>query len=625
MRRLRALWASHATGLLNWDVIDTALRDKDPHVRGWAIQLALEQPAKELIRIDQLVKLAEKEESPVVRLYLASALRKLDYGDCESILAHLLKFDDGKDPNLPLMYWYALEPLAGNVDHREGALKLAEEATMPQLLAFTVRRIASDADPESLGLIITRLGEKGVDNAVVLRELRNALKGRPQVKMPTAWPAAFAKLAAHNNAEVRNHAAALAVTFGDARAFDEMRRLVTTATADAATRQSALAALLAAKDKQLVPALHQLLGDSDMRGAALQGLAGYDDLQTPAAILSIYAKLDAAEKRDALATLASRTPYGRRCSRRWRTRKSRRRTCRRNRCASCATSGIGRSTNRIAEVWGVVRDTPAERAKEIARYREMVTDPAKPPADVALGRAIYAKTCQQCHVLFGVGGKVGPDITGANRANLGYLLENILDPSAVIPKEYAATIIETKAGRTVTGIVKGETPAALTVVTANETLTIPLGEIETRLPTKVSMMPDDLLKPMSDHEVRSSHRVPAEPRADAHPGHGRQRQGPVQRQGPDRLGRRSEAVARPQRRDRRQEPGPRSTTVPAKPDGRRRLQAKRQGQAGARIRKIAASSSAARRLTAMRSRATRPTSAPAGGASCMRRMAVASC
>ena len=45
----------------------------------------------------------------------------------------------------------------------------------------------------------------------------------------------------------------------------------------------------------------------------------------------------------------------------------------------------------------------------------------------------------QCHTLFGIGGKVGPDITGSNRANLDYLLENILDPSAVIPKEYAAT------------------------------------------------------------------------------------------------------------------------------------------------------------------------------------------
>src|SRR5213078_399912 len=107
---------------------------------------------------------------------------------------------------------------------------------------------------------------KDVNAAVILREVRNALKGRPQVAMPKSWPAAFAKLAVSKDAEVRNQAVALAVTFGDVRAFDQMRQLITAATADDATRQAALAALLAAKDKQLVPVLHKLLGDRAMRG-----------------------------------------------------------------------------------------------------------------------------------------------------------------------------------------------------------------------------------------------------------------------------------------------------------------------------------------------------------------------
>src|SRR5204863_27437 len=89
---------------------------------------------------------------------------------------------------------------------------------------------------------------------------------------------------------------------------------------------------------------------------------------------------------------------------------------------------------------------------------------------------VYAKTCQQCHTLYAVGGKVGPDITGSNRANLDYLLENVFDPSAVIPKEYAATRFNLADGRDITGILKGETPAAVTVVTENETL--PEGEMK---------------------------------------------------------------------------------------------------------------------------------------------------
>ena len=94
-------------------------------------------------------------------------------------------------------------------------------------------------------------------------------------------------------------------------------------------------------------------------------------------------------------------------------------------------------------------------------------------------------------------------MTGSNRANLDYLLENILDPSAVIPKEYAASVVETKDGRTLTGIVRADSKVALTLVTVNETLVLPRGEIEGVNVSKISMMPEDLLKQLSEGEVRS--------------------------------------------------------------------------------------------------------------------------
>ena len=72
-----------------------------------------------------------------------------------------------------------------------------------------------------------------------------------------------------------------------------------------------------------------------------------------------------------------------------------------------------------------------------------------------LGRAVFAKTCQQCHTLFGTGGKVGPELTGSNRADLDYVLSNVLDPSAVIgqglPRPRRS---RTADGRVLTGIVR---------------------------------------------------------------------------------------------------------------------------------------------------------------------------
>src|SRR5439155_25305043 len=158
---------------------------------------------------------------------------------------------------------------------------------------------------------------------------------------------------------------------------------------------------------------------------------------------------------------------------------------------------------RISEVWGIIRDTPADKARQMATVRKMLTASYQAAPDRSLGRALFVNTCAQCHTLFGTGGKVGPDITGGNRASLDYLLENILDPSAVIPKEYAATLIELKNGRLITGIVRDQTADSLTVVTANETLTLPRGDVETLKPTSQSMMPDDQLKPMKDDDVRA--------------------------------------------------------------------------------------------------------------------------
>jgi putative heme-binding domain-containing protein len=159
--------------------------------------------------------------------------------------------------------------------------------------------------------------------------------------------------------------------------------------------------------------------------------------------------------------------------------------------------------DRIAKFWGTARDTSADRAKSIAQMKALLQNkPAQPP-DLSLGRNVFAKTCQQCHVLFATGAKIGPELTGSNRADLDYLLSNVLDPSALIGNDYLAHVIATTDGRVLTGLVRGEDKDAITLITANETLTIPKGEIDARKPSDQSMMPDDLLKPLSEREIRS--------------------------------------------------------------------------------------------------------------------------
>jgi putative heme-binding domain-containing protein len=73
----------------------------------------------------------------------------------------------------------------------------------------------------------------------------------------------------------------------------------------------------------------------------------------------------------------------------------------------------------------------------------------------------------------------------------------------LIGKDYIAHVIATTDGRVLTGIIRAEDNDAVTLVTANETVILPKGEIAERRASEQSMMPDDLWKPLSQHEIRS--------------------------------------------------------------------------------------------------------------------------
>ena len=142
--RLRLLWLLHG---IHPEGIEEALAtellsDPDPFVRGWAIQLSLEDKDTSAGFLEKLVQRAQTDESQTVRLFLASALQRLPLKDRWDLASALLSHEqDANDANLPLLIWYGIEPLVDQ--DRTRALRLVVQSKIPLVRQHIARRAAT--------------------------------------------------------------------------------------------------------------------------------------------------------------------------------------------------------------------------------------------------------------------------------------------------------------------------------------------------------------------------------------------------------------------------------------------------------------------------------------------------
>ena len=159
-------------------------------------------------------------------------------------------------------------------------------------------------------------------------------------------------------------------------------------------------------------------------------------------------------------------------------------------------------TRELSRLWGAVRATTSEKQQTIAELKGKLSAERLKTADLSSGRAMFEKTCASCHALYGHGGSIGPDLTGSNRHNLDYLLENIVDPSATLVIDFKMSVVVTKDGRVVTGVVVEETDHTVAVRTQTERVVLNRAEISRVVPQNASLMPEGLLTPLSGAQVR---------------------------------------------------------------------------------------------------------------------------
>ena len=114
--------------------------------------------------------------------------------------------------------------------------------------------------------------------------------------------------------------------------------------------------------------------------------------------------------------------------------------------------------------------------------------------------------CVACHKINGEGQVFGPDLTKLDKKKQSaeYILQSILEPSKEISPQFTTWIIETIAGKTHTGFIleDNRTGQIKLGTAAGEVIVINEDEVETREPSKISVMPEKLHEQMTPQELR---------------------------------------------------------------------------------------------------------------------------
>jgi len=351
---------------------------------------------------------------------------------------------------------------------------------------------------EAFALLFAQLAV--TDNPIIQRALLKGillgLDGQRNLTPPTTWLELRAKLLDQNDPELTKHLEQLSQVFGDKEASERALATLKNKGAAIPDRKQALASLLTQRRKGLAPTLQSLLDEPALR---IEAIRAFTSAPTPDAadlLLSRYPKFKPDAQRAVIETLATRKAYAEALHTALKEK---------NIPREALPAYITRSLSLIlgpafAKEFGL-KKLPADKEAEIAKYKTLATPAALARADVSSGRKLYQTICSACHVMYGEGGKIGPELTGSNRGDLNYLLLNILYPSDDIADSYKMVTIATKDGRTLAGNVSEEDKQKIVLNMIGQKNTIPKSDIKSRTVSDFSMMPAGLLQTLKNDEV----------------------------------------------------------------------------------------------------------------------------
>lgn len=502
---LEALWALHWMGALDESAALASLSHPDPYVRLWTVRLLCDERTVSPKIAAALVKLDAAETNLDVLSQLACSARRLPAHDALPLLRNLAQHDAvASDVHIPLLIWWGIEAKAES--DRDAVLALFDDAAFwrrPVVRKFLVERILeryAAAGGRANLMSCVRLFRHSPDaesTRLLVKGFEAASRGRLLAGLPPELVDILAK--------VGGNSLPLGVRQGRRESVARALRVVADSKTDIKQRLQLIEVFGEVQQPSSVPLLLALAehdSDPQIKAAALASLCLYDEPQIGTAVVALYPRLTDDAQSAAETLLSTRKSWtrelleavdaGRVDPRRLKPEVVRKMTVHHDpRIAALITK-------HFPHIKGA---TTAEMQAQIARLSSVL----KPGigGDPHRGKQLFANSCAKCHMLFGEGGRIGPDLTTFRRDDWLNILINVVNPSAEIREGFEQVMVVTHDGRAVSGLRFDQDQQVLVLRNIDgQNITVARRDIEETIPQPKSLMPEGLLSGLKDQEVR---------------------------------------------------------------------------------------------------------------------------
>jgi putative heme-binding domain-containing protein len=546
---LESLWSLDALGAVK----ELPLSSSDPYIRRWCVKMLGE--GREDDR-HTLLRLAREENHPEVRAQILATAKRLPaqsplrqrydggklFEDVDGPLALPLLWsgeaadrrrvrqnaesldaantpipssgEEAYDPSghLPLLAWWALESKAE--EEREAVFSFLKTDT-----AFLSTTLFRDHLAEKLAKRYALAGgEENLNSCADLLALTNdeTLRGKFIAGIASAFegaempklPDSLSKALNDYMAKQSSGDLTLALRSGSKDALKEALKLLDDKKASNTARIT-IAKTLAELGKQeaVMPmvAILKATNPASLKRGILQVAAKFDDKRIPEALLLGWEGQIAGDKalrEDALRVMAGRREWAlilMSFVNDWKV------------PVKHFTVDIVRQLSlhkdpeidaAIEKHWrGLLATGPTpEKKKEAERIKSVLKTGL---GDADKGKLQFTARCAICHKLFAEGGAIGPDLTGHDRSNADFWLDNLFTPSLEIREGFGAYIVKTKNGQLLTGLMDAQDTNGIVLkdMAGNKT-SVKQADIEKLEASPISLMPEGLTAGMSDPDLK---------------------------------------------------------------------------------------------------------------------------